>query len=213
MTEVLENLETELGTPLNVISQDKRHFVVNCPNQVELTALLDLDGCKLDGGVLRVQRAEYSMSGDDMLQFVKQLLETDDELSTLRRSYDMPPLEKRVNAVQGESRGAGSFKKRPIGLGKDLAVPRGLTHPEKARGPNRKVHAALRARLGTGSLSPGTSAFSAKEQSVPQSMISRPVSTSSSTTKTSMGMPTRGPSLGTTKKTGLPDHPSDLAKV
>jgi hypothetical protein len=89
MIDVVENLENELGTQLNVISQDKRHFVVACRNQVEMGSLLDLEDCKLDGGVIRVQRVEYSMSGDDILSHVKQLLETDDEFQTLRRSYDL----------------------------------------------------------------------------------------------------------------------------
>lgn len=104
MAEVVENLETEIGTRVNVISQDRRHFVIACNNQVEMAALLDLDGSQLDGGVLRVQRAEYSMTGDDMFQYVKQLLETDDELVSLRRAYEIKVPSPRVNAVQADPR-------------------------------------------------------------------------------------------------------------
>lgn len=106
MPDVVENISDELGIRLQVISQDKRHFVINCRNQVEMQSLLDLEGCKLDGGVIRVQRAEYSMSGDDIFAFVKQLLETEEELESLRRSYDMHVQSPRssVHAVQIESK-------------------------------------------------------------------------------------------------------------
>lgn len=101
LPEVKAEMEAELGFTLRVLSQDRRHFVVSCGTQNEVQALLALDGCKIDRSILKVQRAEYSMTGDDIFQFVRRLLETDEELEVLRRSYgcEVPPSQS-VRAVQ-----------------------------------------------------------------------------------------------------------------
>ena len=99
--EVQGLLEQELSVTLRCVSHEKRHFVVACESDQEVRSLLDLDGSKLDGHIVRVQRAEYSMSGDEIFAFVRRLLEQDEELRILRRSYGGPPDSPReVRAVQ-----------------------------------------------------------------------------------------------------------------
>jgi len=113
--EIMADVEQELGAPLHLISEDKRHFVLACSTDNEVRKLLELDGGKIGQQVLRVQRAEYSMTGDEMLTYVRRLLETGDELDSLRRSYGCEvPDQPKVHVVQaapspsgGNVQGAG----------------------------------------------------------------------------------------------------------
>ena len=102
--EVLSEIEAELGFTPHIVSQEKRHFVIACRNDTEVRGLMDLDGSKIDRHVLKVQRAEYNMSGDEIFAFMRRLLETDEELLVLRRSYGCadPPTRREVHAVQLE---------------------------------------------------------------------------------------------------------------
>ena len=107
--EVLRDLEVEVGFPIRPISQEKRNVVIACTSDVEMQTLLGLDGAKFEGRVVKIQRAEYSMTGDELFAFVRRLLETDEELASLRRSYGCVEkvTRKDVHAVQISAGGAG----------------------------------------------------------------------------------------------------------
>jgi hypothetical protein len=82
-------LNQETVTPLRVVSSDKRSFVVACDSERDARTLMDLDGCKVAGRVIKIQRSEYSMTGDDIFRYIQRLLETEEELRCLRRAYDV----------------------------------------------------------------------------------------------------------------------------
>ena len=84
---VREELEAEVGEPLTKINMEKRHFIVECPREEIYQKLLALDGSKIEGKPLRLQRAEYNMSGEEILAHVSVLLEQEDELRLLQKSY------------------------------------------------------------------------------------------------------------------------------
>ena len=65
---------------------DRRHFVIQCEDQRQQERLLGYDRGHIDGRPLRVQRAEYSMSGEELLIFVRDLLLQKDELRLLKQS-------------------------------------------------------------------------------------------------------------------------------
>ena len=111
---VRQELEVELGRPLTEVAVERRHMVVSCATDKEVRQLLDLDGAKFDGQPIKIQRAEYSMSGDDMLSWVGKLLESQEELETLRRTYgcDSPP---RSREEEGLIRVVGDSKPSPSG--------------------------------------------------------------------------------------------------
>ena len=103
---VQDEIANELGHPPQIVSLEKRHFVVECANENEIRTLIGLDGSKLDGHVIKVQRAEYSMSGDEIFAYVRRLLDQEEELRLLRRSYgclDDPPREVQVAPIQQKS--------------------------------------------------------------------------------------------------------------
>ena len=102
ITELIREIENDLGFSLVVNSQEKRHFVVACRSDFELSRLLELDNSKIDRHIIRVQRAEYSMGGDELFGFVRRLLEADEELNTLRKMYGCE-VPSRVHAVQASS--------------------------------------------------------------------------------------------------------------
>ena len=99
-------LHEATGFKPGVVSTDKRHFVVDCASDHEMSQLLACDGAKVEGKVVKIQRAEYSMSGDDMLAFVRRHLEEAEELDIMRRSYGgidpPPPPPRSVRQVQSE---------------------------------------------------------------------------------------------------------------
>ena len=80
---VREELEAEVGEPLTKINMEKRHFIVECPREEIYQKLLALDGSKIEGKPLRLQRAEYNMSGEEILAHVSILLQQEDELRLL----------------------------------------------------------------------------------------------------------------------------------
>ena len=85
--EVLQELERALGTALPRYSMDRRHFVIQCESPEQQQQLLGYDRGHIDGYPLRIQKAEYSMSGEELLNYVRSLLLQDDELRLLRQSY------------------------------------------------------------------------------------------------------------------------------
>ena len=114
-TEILAELQAELAISFRQVNQEKRHVVVACRDAHEVRLLTGLDGSKIDRHVLKIQRAEYNMSGDEMFAFIRRLLETDDELQVLRRSYGCVdrPAQKEVHVVQAQDN--GSKKETPEG--------------------------------------------------------------------------------------------------
>ena len=87
--EVRREMEAAVGTHLRLASQDRHNFVVDCADDLQMRALLDWDGAKLDGRTVRVSRAQYDFNGDDLLEFVRGILETEDEVR--QRRTNSPP--------------------------------------------------------------------------------------------------------------------------
>ena len=88
-SEVQTILGQEIGVPFRVLSNDKRSFVIDCHSEANARILLENDGSKVEGRVIKIQKAEYSMTGDDIFRFVQRLLETEDDLRSLRKAYDI----------------------------------------------------------------------------------------------------------------------------
>jgi hypothetical protein len=85
--EVQAIIQDEVGFPLRIVGHEKRHFVVACADDGQVRELLEIDGSKLSGQVIRVQRAAYSMSGDEIFAFVRRHLEQDEELRSMQADY------------------------------------------------------------------------------------------------------------------------------
>ena len=79
-------LETELGHLLNKVNADRRWLLVECANAQEKQELLELNEATIGGAVIRCNTAEYHMSGEEMLTFVRQLLEEEYELELRRKT-------------------------------------------------------------------------------------------------------------------------------
>ena len=95
------------------MAHEKRHFVVSCPSEDQVRALLALDGSKIDGQIVPISRAQYSMTGDDLIAFVRQLLEQEEEMNLLRRSYGCGESTPRtIKVVQGETPSSPVAKKK-----------------------------------------------------------------------------------------------------
>ena len=73
-----------------------------------MRSLMEWDGAKVEGQILTINRAQCSISGDELFAFVRTLLEQEVELNNLRRSYGgrNPPVSPRVTVkvVQDGSR-------------------------------------------------------------------------------------------------------------
>ena len=149
-SETIEEIESDLGFRLNVISQEKRHFVVACKSGVEVQSLMGLDGSKIDRHVLKVQRAEYSMTGDEIFSLVRGLLESEEELHMLRRSCGNPdPLPRsEVFAVQCTGASKGPIKQ---GGRQDPSLKVEATPARKDWAEPKKVHVARKPSSSSGS--------------------------------------------------------------
>lgn len=88
--QVQEQLEHVLDTALPIDTMERRQFVVRCESEEDQQALLQMDGAKLRGKVIKVQRAEYTMTGDEMLNLVRRYLEEDEELRRWQRTSGVP---------------------------------------------------------------------------------------------------------------------------
>jgi hypothetical protein len=55
--EVQDIIQDEVGLPPGIVGHVKRHFVVACADDGQVRESLEIDGSKLSGQVLRVQRA------------------------------------------------------------------------------------------------------------------------------------------------------------
>lgn len=107
--EVQRELERALGAPLPHCSMDRRHFVIQCESQEQQDQLLGYDRGHIDGRPLRVQRAEYSMSGEELLNFVRDQLLQEDELRLLKQSYGCEKEEGVPTTPLREKNGGGIF--------------------------------------------------------------------------------------------------------
>lgn len=79
-----QDLERVLGHALRVISADGRQCVISCADNAEATQVLEYDGSKYDGagfaGVpVKIQQVGYTMKGNDILEFVSRLLESEED--------------------------------------------------------------------------------------------------------------------------------------
>ena len=88
--ELLDEFGKKLGRRLTATTWERRHFVVRCQSEGERRIMTAMDGAKLWGKAIKIHSAEFQMSGDDVLDYVTQLLEQDDELRLFRRSIGQP---------------------------------------------------------------------------------------------------------------------------
>ena len=146
--EVIEELSQVLGRPLQRDTKiENRHFVVHCQSETEMHELYKWDGASMDGHPLRVQRADYFMSGDDIFAFVRQMLQEDEDLRALRiamgQPADPPRSPREVRAVQVEpvpvQRQPRPFDTRPQGGRGVMSSSRNApgTFPKKSTSPLR----------------------------------------------------------------------------
>ena len=84
---VREGIETLIGEPLPRVTPERHHFLVDCPSDEIFRNLLALDGLQIDDHYISITKADYNMSGDEILAYVKGLLEQEDELRLLQKSY------------------------------------------------------------------------------------------------------------------------------
>ena len=103
---VLDELSKLVGYPLTNCTVERRNMVIPCRDDQERLKMIRFDGAKLDGHVLRFQKADYNMTGDEIFEFVQRMLETNEELRNLRQFYgcphDPPTPRGGVKAVQVE---------------------------------------------------------------------------------------------------------------
>jgi hypothetical protein len=141
-------LEHDLGKPLRHVTADKRQFVIACDSVEDQIALLDFDNASLNGHVIRVQRAEYHMSGDDILEFIRGLLELEDEERRLGNTYGAGPT-REWEESRGRSRYWQEERNRPKGaiyLAHEESVwkptseaPKSPTYSDGPRGTRRET--------------------------------------------------------------------------
>ena len=86
MKNILQQMKEEVQRELFVVRTNGTHFVVECPNPEVARALLGIDGCMLDGETVRIQKAEYTMEGNDIFAFVDHLLMEENELRGLQQT-------------------------------------------------------------------------------------------------------------------------------
>ena len=87
---VMEEVAKELERPLTDAIMDKRNFIVQCKNDTEVRFLLEIDRSEIDGQTVRMQKADYAMSGDEIFDYVRRQLEQEDELIRLRQFMGCP---------------------------------------------------------------------------------------------------------------------------
>ena len=78
-----QDIEQQLGIQLKIILADNRQCTVACTDEMAET-IVEYDGSRYNGpGIVevpvKIQQVEYTMKGDDIMTFVTQLLETEDE--------------------------------------------------------------------------------------------------------------------------------------
>jgi hypothetical protein len=113
---------------------------------------------------MKVQRAEYSMSGDEIFAFVRRLLETDEELHVLRKSYGCPdgvstPTVRAIQVEQSDRRRDGQ------GAAPSPSTPwshsdRGYRSKGKGNSPRGPPSGKGGSKPGKGNQSPGSSSQS-----------------------------------------------------
>ena len=126
--EIKEELERTLETPMPNCEMEKRHFVVKCATREVQERLMELDGAKLSGKPIKIQKPEYCMTGDEILPFIRKILERDDELRLLRKSYGCPEEENRRHDPRAETQG-GIFA--VTGLGTPTRTAAESTSPKQ----------------------------------------------------------------------------------
>ena len=79
-------MKEEVQRELFIVKHNGTHIVVECPDAATARKLLSMDACELDGDTLQIQKAEYSMQGDDIYDFVDRLLNEENELRGLQQT-------------------------------------------------------------------------------------------------------------------------------
>ena len=105
--QVRTEFEKELGYPLSQIVFGQRHFEASCDSLEQQRWLLEWDGAKVDPTAppIKVQQAEYQMTGNEILAYVRQLLVTEDELRIVRAAYQLPALSPKANQWSSQDGG------------------------------------------------------------------------------------------------------------
>ena len=86
MPAMLRAMQDEMQTDLAIVRNNGTHFVVDCPTAEIARALLAIDESILDGETIRIQKAEYSMTGDEIFSFVDRMLMEESELRGLQQT-------------------------------------------------------------------------------------------------------------------------------
>ena len=79
--------------------------MVECSDQVTQTKVLNLGGYTIDNKVVRCSKVDPTLSGDDIAQFILTKLQTLKRVQTMRQTWDDPPRNVSVSAVEASGRG------------------------------------------------------------------------------------------------------------
>ena len=97
-SDIQKVLEAAAGQQLPVVRRDGHQFIIECASAQQLQTVLKWDQGRIDGKVFRVQRTEYRMSGDEILDYVRILLEKAEERARRLPFTRMPAIERRGKA-------------------------------------------------------------------------------------------------------------------
>ena len=116
--EVLDDFQKTLGVQFQVIKIDQTGALINFENDQDRVKFLAWDQGTFMGELVRVLPTEYLMSGDDMLNFIRDLLALDEEMELLLDCYSLPQQQDRkehhVSHASGEkSKGKEKPKNAP----------------------------------------------------------------------------------------------------
>ena len=98
-SELEQMFEGIIGRRPNITRRDGQQFVIACRDPAEQQLLQQWDQSKLDHKMVRIQPTQYQMSGDEVLDYVRVLLEVAQERARL-----MPLTRTTVNDRRGRTR-------------------------------------------------------------------------------------------------------------
>lgn len=76
---IFDELQEEFGGTLRLVQLSISDMLISCPSRGVSNELQGYDGGSFFGGTLRVQADPYRMSGDDIMAFVEEFLEGDED--------------------------------------------------------------------------------------------------------------------------------------
>ena len=66
---------------------ERRHIVVQLQSEAQLIHLLRFDKARLDGRTIRIHRAEYNMTGEEMMALVRKEFQVEEDKRLLCQFY------------------------------------------------------------------------------------------------------------------------------